>query len=117
MSGGVGSISSPTGGRPGTGNSYSKRKRNGAEFESSPGSGGEGEEDEGDKRSRQPGVKRACNECRQQKVSHGRRTKHDANRRRGCDNDIVIHEADCILNSCAAMSFKTLFKAARGAID
>lgn len=72
--GGVGSISSPTG-RPGTGNSYSKRKRSGPEFESSPGSGGEGEEDEGDKRSRQPGVKRACNECRQQKVSHGRRNK------------------------------------------
>lgn len=66
LSGGVGA-SSPTG-RPGTGNSFSKRKRSGAEFESSPGSGGEGEEDEGDKRSRQPGVKRACNECRQQKL-------------------------------------------------
>jgi hypothetical protein len=61
------SATSPTG-RPGTGNSY-KRKRSGAEFESSPGSGGEGEEDDGNHR-RQPGVKRACNECRQQKVSH-----------------------------------------------
>lgn len=26
-------------------------------------------------RGRQPGVKRACNECRQQKVSHGRKTR------------------------------------------
>ena len=64
-----GGASSPTtSGRPGTGGSY-KRKRSGVEFESSPGTGGEGDEDEGERR-RQPGVKRACNECRQQKVSH-----------------------------------------------
>lgn len=63
-----GGAASPTGSvRPGTGGSY-KRKRSGVEFESSPGTGGEGEEDEQDRR-RQPGVKRACNECRQQKVS------------------------------------------------
>ncbi|KAH6669258.1 hypothetical protein B0J14DRAFT_115451 [Halenospora varia] len=62
-----GGASSPTTSiRPGTGGSY-KRKRSGAEFESSPGSGGEGEDDEGERR-RQPGVKRACNECRQQKL-------------------------------------------------
>jgi hypothetical protein len=66
---GSGGASSPTTGvRPGTGGSY-KRKRSGVEFESSPGTGGEGDEDEGERR-RQPGVKRACNECRQQKVSH-----------------------------------------------
>jgi hypothetical protein len=66
-----GGATSPTV-RPGTGGSY-KRKRSGAEFESSPGSGPEGEEDDHDHdhdRRRQPGVKRACNECRQQKVSH-----------------------------------------------
>lgn len=64
-----GGASSPTTSiRPGTGGSY-KRKRSGIEFESSPGSGGEDNEDEAERR-RQPGVKRACNECRQQKVSH-----------------------------------------------
>jgi hypothetical protein len=69
MSGGA---SSPTASaRPGTGGSY-KRKRSGAEFESSPGSGGDDNDDEGERR-RQPGVKRACNECRQQKVSQNRR--------------------------------------------
>ncbi|RFU32715.1 hypothetical protein B7463_g3600, partial [Scytalidium lignicola] len=63
---GIGGASSPsTAGRPGTG--YNKRKRSGAEFESSPGTAGEGEEDEGEKK-RLPGVKRACNECRQQKL-------------------------------------------------
>ena len=63
-----GGVTSPTGSaRPGTGNSY-KRKRSGIEFESSPGTGGEAEEEEHERR-RQPGVKRACNECRQQKVS------------------------------------------------
>ena len=63
-----GGVTSPTTNtRPGTGNSY-KRKRSGNEFESSPGSGGEHEEEEQERR-RQPGVKRACNECRQQKVS------------------------------------------------
>ncbi|KAE8450719.1 hypothetical protein EG329_006064 [Mollisiaceae sp. DMI_Dod_QoI] len=62
-----GGASSPTtSARPGTGNSY-KRKRSGAEFESSPGSQGEENEDDGERR-RQPGVKRACNECRQQKL-------------------------------------------------
>lgn len=63
-----GAISPTTAQRPGTSSSY-KRKRSGADFESSPGSGVEGEEDEGERR-RQPGVKRACNECRQQKVSN-----------------------------------------------
>jgi len=67
--GASGGASSPTTSvRPGTGGSY-KRKRSGIEFESSPGSGGEENEEEAERR-RQPGVKRACNECRQQKVSH-----------------------------------------------
>jgi hypothetical protein len=65
---GGGAASPTTSVRPGTGGSYNKRKRSGAEFESSPGSGGDDNEDEGERR-RQPGVKRACNECRQQKVS------------------------------------------------
>ncbi|KAG9235585.1 hypothetical protein BJ875DRAFT_440189 [Amylocarpus encephaloides] len=64
---GVAASSPPMSARPGTSGSYNKRKRGGVEFESSPGSGGEGEEDEGERR-RQPGVKRACNECRQQKL-------------------------------------------------
>lgn len=64
MSGGQGQ-SSPI--RPGTG--Y-KRKRSGAGFESSPGTGPEGvDEDEDAEKRRQPVPKRACNECRQQKVS------------------------------------------------
>lgn len=63
-----GATSPTTSIRPGTAGSY-KRKRSGIEFESSPGSGGEDNEEEAERR-RQPGVKRACNECRQQKVSH-----------------------------------------------
>jgi hypothetical protein len=67
--GGHGPASSPVSARGGVGGG--KRKRSGAGFESSPGSGGEHDDDEGDaERRRQPGVKRACNECRQQKVSH-----------------------------------------------
>lgn len=65
---GVGQSSPTASGRPGTSGSF-KRKRSNAEFESSPGSGGEEADEEGERR-RQPGVKRACNECRQQKVSH-----------------------------------------------
>jgi hypothetical protein len=90
MEGGQGALSggasSPTGSvRPGTGGSY-KRKRSGIEFESSPGTGGEGEDEE-EQRRRQPGVKRACNECRQQKVSHDSlRSKMNATRRRGYIN-------------------------------
>jgi hypothetical protein len=90
-----GGASSPTtGGRPGTAGGY-KRKRSGAEFESSPGTGGEGDEEEGERR-RQPGVKRACNECRQQKVSHfSKNSKNEmATPRRGCDDGIVEYSAD-----------------------
>lgn len=47
-----------------------KRKRSGLDFESSPGSAGEQDDAEEAERRRQPGVKRACNECRQQKVSY-----------------------------------------------
>jgi hypothetical protein len=73
---GGGASSPATSVRPGTSGSY-KRKRSGVEFESSPGSGVEGEEDDGERR-RQPGVKRACNECRQQKVSHKGPKSEDA---------------------------------------
>ncbi len=64
-----GSATSPVSVRSSGGTGGGKRKRSGVEFESSPGSGGEHEEEEGERR-RQPGVKRACNECRQQKVTH-----------------------------------------------
>ena len=46
-----------------------KRTLETAGLYSSPGSG-DGEADGNEERRRQPGVKRACNECRQQKVSH-----------------------------------------------
>ena len=52
------------------GNGASKRKRSTgvpAHHESSPGSGNDDDHGDHDKK-RQPGVKRACNECRQQKV-------------------------------------------------
>lgn len=66
--GGHGAVG-PSGGSPssiraGTG---TKRKRSGADFESSPGTGAE-EDAEGTENRRAPGVKRACNECRQQKL-------------------------------------------------
>lgn len=63
---GQGATSSPISSRNGLGG---KRKRSGLDFDGSPSTGGEHDEDETD-RKRQPGVKRACNECRQQKVSH-----------------------------------------------
>ena len=58
-------VSSRQGGIP-------KRKRSAgiAGLESSPGSFIDDDHGDNDKK-RQPGVKRACNECRQQKVSHG----------------------------------------------
>lgn len=46
-----------------------KRTQDIAVLDSSPGSA-EGDGETIDERKRQPGVKRACNECRQQKVSH-----------------------------------------------
>lgn len=47
-----------------------RRNRSVAGFDSSPDSLGDAEEEETvDGRKRLPGVKRACNECRQQKVS------------------------------------------------
>ncbi|TVY42940.1 Regulatory protein [Lachnellula occidentalis] len=62
-------VTSPTtSARPGTANS-TKRKRSGIDFESSPGTGGEADDDGLERHTpRQPGVKRACNECRQQKL-------------------------------------------------
>jgi hypothetical protein len=77
---GGGATSPTTSVRPGTANSYNKRKR--SNDASSPGSGGE--EDDGGSAKRQPGVKRACNECRQQKVSHESRSRKKATRQE-CD--------------------------------
>ncbi|KAF7871564.1 hypothetical protein EAF04_003671 [Stromatinia cepivora] len=65
--GGAPASSPTTAVRPGTGGGFNKRKRSGAGFDSSPGTGNE-QEDEDAERRRQPGVKRACNECRQQKL-------------------------------------------------
>lgn len=62
------SPASPTSSRQGNG--IPKRKRSigvPAHLESSPGS--DHDDEHGDDKKRQPGVKRACNECRQQKVS------------------------------------------------
>lgn len=64
-----GAATSPLSMRSGGVGGVLKRKRSGVELESSPGSGGDHDDDEAERR-RQPGVKRACNECRQQKVSH-----------------------------------------------
>lgn len=61
-----GSPTSPMSSRHG-GGAAAKRKRSMAGPESSPGSG---HDDDEHGKKRQPGVKRACNECRQQKVSH-----------------------------------------------
>lgn len=67
------SPASPMSARPGA-NGYNghKRKRESMVADSSPGSIGGQDEDglDHDSKKRQPGVKRACNECRQQKVSH-----------------------------------------------
>lgn len=60
------SPSSPVSSRHGNGGPKRKRSSIMGGVESSPGSGND--DDHGDKK-RQPGVKRACNECRQQKVS------------------------------------------------
>ncbi|KAB8304754.1 hypothetical protein EYC80_004107 [Monilinia laxa] len=65
--GGAASSSPTTGARPGTGSVLSKRKRSGTGFDSSPGTANEQEDEDSEKR-KQPGVKRACNECRQQKL-------------------------------------------------
>lgn len=71
--GGAASMSptSPVSSRHGHGNSNgaNKRKRSSmAGLESSPGSNLDDHDADHEKK-RQPGVKRACNECRQQKVS------------------------------------------------
>ncbi len=65
--GGGSAISSPTSARAGG----RKRNRSIAGLDSSAGSVEDGEGEDGNEdRRRAPGVKRACNECRQQKVSH-----------------------------------------------
>lgn len=71
------SPTSPTSSRQGNG--IPKRKRSigiPAHLESSPGS--DNDDEHGDDKKRQPGVKRACNECRQQKVSQRQALQHEA---------------------------------------
>ena len=71
IGGGQGGAASSPAARNGLG--AVKRKRSVAGFESSPGSVEVPEnEEDAEERRRQPGVKRACNECRQQKVSGAR---------------------------------------------
>lgn len=62
-------VSSPVGLKTGR-----KRTQEAAGLDSSPGSG-DGEVEGTEERRRQPGVKRACNECRQQKVSQAQGRK------------------------------------------
>lgn len=62
-------ISSPTSTKT-VGGTSRKRTQHHVGLESSPGSGDDGREAYEDRR-RLPGVKRACNECRQQKVTQG----------------------------------------------
>jgi hypothetical protein len=115
---GSGGATSPTtSARSGTAGVSYKRKRNGAEFESSPGTGGEGEEDEEHKK-RLPGVKRACNECRQQKVSHPQpwEEEDDCATGRRCSK----HDTMWLMmwdHSCAATLFRTLLRDVRAATD
>lgn len=69
------SPTSPASSRPGSGGPKRKRSSGLVGAESSPGSyldDDHADAADHDKK-RQPGVKRACNECRQQKVSHTRR--------------------------------------------
>lgn len=76
-------------------NGHNKRKRGSMVADSSPGSPG-GQDDDTldlDSKKRQPGVKRACNECRQQKVSH-----HTHNCDRECDHSNP-REQCCIARS------------------
>ena len=72
-------ISSPTGIRYGAGYGDRKRNRSMVGPDSSPGSVEEAAEDDdgGDDRRRSTIVKRACNECRQQKVSGDRAAAMD----------------------------------------
>jgi hypothetical protein len=83
---------------------HQKRKRDSISgIMSSPGSVGAEDEPE-DKRCRQPGVKRACNECRQQKVRRGRPAWEGAGR------DLLLTRA-----SFAATSSKSRLCRARAA--
>lgn len=60
-------LSSPVGGPPNSGDNGRKRNLSAVGFVTSPGSPDDGVEGADDRR-RLPGVKRACNECRQQKL-------------------------------------------------
>jgi hypothetical protein len=106
---GHGGASSPTSARNGV--SGAKRKRSGAGFESSPGSVVENDEEEAERR-RQPGVKRACNECRQQKVSHENRTRGKSQRRA-----IEKRRANRLSSSFDVMSSKIHSQLARDVSD
>jgi len=105
------SPTSPASSRHGNGGPKRKRSTGVAPVESSPGSfmdedhadhGEHGDHGDSDKK-RQPGVKRACNECRQQKVSHPRAHMHLA------DADAPFSNA-----SCAATSSRIPSRPARG---
>jgi hypothetical protein len=76
-----------------------------AGMDSSPGSIGGDVDEHGDDKKRQPGVKRACNECRQQKVSHTANNVATL-RLRGLTR--------YVLNSFDAMLYRHLSRAARG---
>ena len=69
-----------------------KRKQSAAGLDSSPGSLDEGGEDEGgDGQRRTPVVKRACNECRQQKVRALMKQGWDVGDWTYCEEDQLTH--------------------------
>lgn len=85
-------------------NTKARGRKRTQSWDTSPGSVEDGEDEEGqEERRRQPGVKRACNECRQQKVSHPMPTM--------CPREANIF----ILQSCVVMSYKIHFRSARAA--
>lgn len=115
----TGGATSPTGSvRPGTAGANYKRKRSGIDFESSPGSVGEVDDEEAERR-RQPGVKRACNECRQQKVSH-HLMKIANTSCQGCMTILFASDVTdefIMMHSCDATSFRILSRVVHDAID
>ena len=103
-------VRSPT--RPHSGGSISrKRTQDIARLDGSPESAGGWEE----KDESRIGVKRACNECRQQKVSHSPKAEEQLPMlavRMGADRKGLMMGV-CLRVSCGVMSCKSLFRSVR----
>lgn len=103
-------VSSRHGHGNGNGHGAIKRKRSSmAGIESSPGSIIDDEHDH--EKKRQPGVKRACNECRQQKVSQASSSPPCPGY--SLDYAQIADHVFSMRNSFAAMSYRTPSRAAR----